>query len=396
MNADDLLLVLPLATAGLWGTVAYIPLVRYRFASPFRASLSVAFLSLAAWSVLDWAFFRAAAAGDVGLALVLSQSRNTAMTLAMFSLLVSAKWIYRGHSRYDILLGLPLLTSLALIWGGMTTGVALPAPTVERDPTLYALWVALELAYVGGAMLLFSALFAARRDLPSRLRTRFFGGGLSLFTLSALWLGSNLATGLSRSSAPAWLSPLLAVPAIVILLAFAPLSSEEIGEVFLGVAAVEQRVSALYVFYRTGEPLVALGASRSLPIEAEQLQGVLDIVGNFVETSMKGFRGYEVTALRFDRLGIVAVRGQYIIVAALYDGPVYDVLRAEMLRSLREFEERRWQDLATWEAASHVAEEVADDLSRLVAPPAAAPSSATKPTTAARMPTAGTPGSRAH
>ncbi len=372
MNTDDLLGILPLISAGLWVAVAYIPIVRYPFGSPFRLSLTAAFLLLALWSLLDWAFF---ATSDATLALLLSKSRNTSMTLAMFAFLVSAKWIHRGHSRYDYLLVVPLVGSLALVWGGMTTGVIFTpsGPQVMRNQVLYAVWATLSVAYLLSAVGLFAALFAARRELPGRLRTRFFGGGIGLSAFSALWLALNIYTSLAQTAGVEWLSSVLAVPAAAILFAFAPLSPEEIGQVFLGVAGVERRVSALYVFYKTGEPLVAVGSSRNLPIEAEQLEGVLDVVGNFVETSMKGHRGYAVTALRFDRLGILAVRGQYVILAALYDGPVYDILRPEMLRSLRAFEDRRWQDLATWEGASQVAEEVADDLAKLLAHPGNAP-----------------------
>ncbi len=128
-------------------------------------------------------------------------------------------------------------------------------------------------------------------------------------------------------------------------------------------SANQPRVTAVYLFYRTGEPLVALAANRTLPIEAEQLEGLLSVVGNFVETSVAGARGYAVTAMRYDDLGIVAVRGEFTIAAAVYDGPAHDILRDDLLRSLRKFEERRWRDLSNWEDATKVAEVAAEELS---------------------------------
>jgi hypothetical protein len=122
----------------------------------------------------------------------------------------------------------------------------------------------------------------------------------------------------------------------------------------------------VYLFYRSGEPLVALGSGRNLPIEAEQLESLLSVVGNFVETSVPGSRGYASTAMRYGEFGIVAVRGEFVIGAALYDGPIHDQLKAELLRTVRDFEERHWKDLATWEAATKLVEPASDELSKLL------------------------------
>jgi hypothetical protein len=126
------------------------------------------------------------------------------------------------------------------------------------------------------------------------------------------------------------------------------------------------RAIAVYLFYRSGEPLVALAAGRNLPIEAETLESVLSVVGNFVETSVRGSRGYASTAMRYDEFGIVAVRGEFVIGAALYDGTAYDSLKAELLRTVRDFEEVHWRSLASWEAATKLSEPAAAELSKLL------------------------------
>lgn len=126
------------------------------------------------------------------------------------------------------------------------------------------------------------------------------------------------------------------------------------------------RIIAVYLFYKSGEPLVALASSRNLPIEAEQLEALLSVVGNFVETSVPGSRGYAATTMRYENLGIVAVRGEFVIGAAVYDGPEYDPLKGELLRTLRAIEERHWQNLRTWEAATKVAQPAADELSKFL------------------------------
>ncbi|MGI0148234.1 MAG: hypothetical protein ACREDF_01700 [Thermoplasmata archaeon] len=128
----------------------------------------------------------------------------------------------------------------------------------------------------------------------------------------------------------------------------------------------DTRAIAVYLFYRSGEPLVALAAGRNLPIEAEMLEGLLSVVGNFVETSVPGSRGYAVTAMKYDELGIVAVRGEFLIGAALYDGPKYESLKGDLLRTVRDLEDRHWRNLSSWEDATKVAETAGEELSKLL------------------------------
>jgi len=125
-------------------------------------------------------------------------------------------------------------------------------------------------------------------------------------------------------------------------------------------------VTAVYLFYRAGEPLVALAAGRDLPIEAEQLEGLLSVVGNFVETSVPGSRGYATTAMRYENLGIVAVRGEFLIAAAVYDGVASEALKDDLLHTLQGMEERHWRHLRSWEEATTVTETVSEELSKFL------------------------------
>lgn len=322
------------------------------------------------YALIDWFFVQTR---DPTLAVRVSEVRASVFTGAVVLIFLASKWLHAGHARYDSLLILPGLASLVVVWSGMTQDAELASwgPRLIRDTTLYAVWAGIQLAYIVASVGMTLRLFLARKDMPSRLRWRIFWSAASLLAILIVWTTTNVYTNLTESTGIPWFSSLLVIPAGIVIAAFLPLSPEEIGEVYRAVSAVERRVTALYVFYRSGEPLAAVASSRTFPIEAEQLQGILEIVGNFVETSMKQFRGYSVTAMRFDRLGIVAVRGQYIIVAAVYEGPAYDAIRSELLRGVHDFEARRWEVLATWEGATGIAEEVADDLSALLKKPGA-------------------------
>ncbi len=371
MLLDDAVHVLPLLSALLWAVIAVGAFARYSVASPFVRALTLFCLLVSAACVVDWYLltFLQSSAGDVAIAL--ANLRTSLLILASLVILLASKWISRGHARYDAILAIPIGAAIVVVWSGMTLSVsdASWGPAFARDPLRYGFIVVLEVAYYVAAVVFASSLVIGRRDLPHRLRRPALLSIAALPLFVALWLSTNVYATLVNPQVPLLFSSVLFVPALLDVIAFMNRSPEEMGEIFRAVSDVERRVQAIYVFYRSGEPLAAVASSRTYPIEAEQLQGVLDIVGNFVETSMKQYRGYSVTAMHFDRLGIVAVRGQFIIAAAVFEGAAYDALRSELLRTVRDFESRRWDGLSTWEGASAIAEEVADRLSQLLQRP---------------------------
>ncbi len=384
LATDVVLLVLPLVSAALWIAIGIWALRRYRFSSPFQRALTAAAHLLGAYALVDWTFLNVSDSVPVGSAVLLGlvEVRGTFLTFAFLMILLVTKWLYWGHSRADAAIAAVAVGSLVFVWGGMTSGVSFSegtwGPALGRDESLYFAWLAVQLALVGTAVVLVLAIRAARRDLPPRLRVRITASAVTLVALLAAWVSTNVYASLTANGGVPWFSSLLWIPAAIFVAAFLPMRTEEVGEIFRAISDVQRRVSAIYVFYRTGEPLAAVGSGRNLPIEPEQLEGIVNLVGDFVETSMKEPHRYPVTSMHFDRLGILAVRGQYVIVAGVFEGPAYDALRSELIRTLRSFEERRWEELSTWEGASRIAEEVADELSVLVHRPPANPLGATE------------------
>jgi hypothetical protein len=357
-----------LISAILWAGIGIWPFLRYRFFSPFERSMTAFAILISIWAGLDWFFLGLTDPTQANLAVLLSNIRISVFTAAILALVLSSKWIYLGHSRWDLLIGLPVAGSLLIIWTGLTSDVQ-PAswgPRLIRDPFRYALWATQQVAYIGTSVVLTTALWLQRKHLASKLRSRIFWTAGSLLAMLIISLSTNIYNNVTQTAGVPWLSSLLIVPAAIIMVALIPLSLEEIDELFRGVSAVEERARAVYLFYKSGEPLVALSADRTYPIEAEQLEGVLSIVGNFVETSVARGHRYDITAMRYDALGILAVRGQFVIAAAVYDGRAYDALRSELLRIVRKLEDRFGQNLTTWEQATRVAEMVANELSALI------------------------------
>src|SRR5438128_1846442 len=220
---------------------------------------------------------------------------------------------------------------------------------------------ALRIVSLGASIVLSASLFRGRTDPPTGFRRRSFWTVGILVVAVAVSLSANLYATLTSAFDEGWASSSLIIAAAVVLVVILPLSGEDWNKAFRGAAAIQERVTAIYMFYRTGEPLVALASSRNLPIGAEQLEGLLAVVGNFVETSVPLSRGYAVTAMRYEGLGLVAVRGEVRVVAAVYDGPVYDALRRELTQALKVFEERSRRRIGTWEDATSITEEAANE-----------------------------------
>jgi len=357
----DALRIVSIGSGIAWWAVGIVPAIRTRLASSSeRAFAATAFL-LGGWAFLDAmnpAIAGVAQSPDV----VFLGLRVTLITFAALALLLTTKWIARGPSRYDPLLVLPIIGSLGVVWTGL--------PSRAGNPSWgYGLWASQQVVYVAASGVLLASLYRGRKDPSADFRGRSAGTVGILVVAVAVSLSANIYETLTSNLGELWASSSLIVPAILVLVAIVPLSVDDWNQAFRGGSAIQERVTAIYMFYRTGEPLVALASSRNLPIGAEQLEGLLAVVGNFVETSVPLSRGYAVTAMRYEGLGIVAVRGEFVIVAAVYDGPVYDALRGELTRALKVFEERSWRQLGTWEDATSVAEAAADELSNFLEHP---------------------------
>ena len=357
----DALRIVSLGSGVAWWAIGIVPAIRTRLASRLERALAATAFFLGGWAFLDGvypAFAGVSPTPDV----VFIGLRVTLITFATLALLLMTKWMARGPSRYDALLVLPIIGSLGLVWTELPSKAASPSWG-------YGLWASQQLVFVGASVTLSASLYRGRTDPSAGFRRRSLWTVEILVVAVAVSLSANLYATLTSAFDEGWASSSLIIAAVLVLVVILPLSSEDWNKAFRGASTIQERVTAIYMFYRTGEPLVALASSRNLPIGAEQLEGLLAVVGNFVETSVPLSRGYAVTAMRYEGLGIVAVRGEFVIVAAVYDGPAYDALRSELTQALKVFEERSWRQLGTWEDATTVAESAAEGLSNFLEQP---------------------------
>src|SRR5213596_4087958 len=137
---------------------------------------------------------------------------------------------------------------------------------------------------------------------------------------------------------------LLLVPAAAVMLAL-PFGMHSRGP------SKARHIRAVYLFHRTGEPIAMVAPDHAPPFAPEQLEPIIWTVRDFVETSMPKSPGYDVTSMRFDEEALVAVRGAHVSVCAVFRSPNTSTIRRDLVRFIREFEDRNEGRLQTWEDA---------------------------------------------
>lgn len=131
----------------------------------------------------------------------------------------------------------------------------------------------------------------------------------------------------------------------------------------------EKKVRAIYLFHRSGDPLVTVASDQAFPFEPDQLEPVLGAVRDSVETSDPKGRGFQMTSRRFGKQGVVAVRGQFVSACAVFHGSGDGVLRRELVQFVRDFEARNEGNLETWEQAADAAGAASSAIAGIVGGP---------------------------
>ena len=119
----------------------------------------------------------------------------------------------------------------------------------------------------------------------------------------------------------------------------------------------EKNVRAVYLFHRSGDPLVAVASAAVPPFESTQLEPVLGAVRDFIESPEPAGRGIQQTTRRFGEEGVVGVRGQFVSACVVFRGRGEGIIRRDLVRFVRDFEERNESHLGSWEEATSLAGE---------------------------------------
>src|SRR2546422_4450165 len=127
-----------------------------------------------------------------------------------------------------------------------------------------------------------------------------------------------------------------------------------------------REMRAVYLSPGSGEPIAMVAPDHAPPFAPEQLEPIIWTVRDFVETSMPKSQGYDVTSMRFDEEALVAVRGAHVSVCAVFRSANTSAIRRDLVRFIRDFEDRNEGRLQTWEDACRFAGEAADAMSPLI------------------------------
>ena len=121
--------------------------------------------------------------------------------------------------------------------------------------------------------------------------------------------------------------------------------------------AEEKNVRAVYLFHRSGDPLVAVASEAIPPFESTQLEPVLGAVRDLIESPEPAGRGIQQTTRRFGEEGVVGVRGRFVSACVVFRGRADSIIRRDLIRFVRDFEERNEDRLGSWEEATSLAGE---------------------------------------
>ncbi len=130
--------------------------------------------------------------------------------------------------------------------------------------------------------------------------------------------------------------------------------------------AEEKNVRAVYLFHRSGDPLVTVASDAVLPLESTKLEPVLGAVRDFVDNPEPAGRGIQQTTRRFGEVGVVGVRGQFVSACVVFHGRGDGLIRRDLVRFVRDFEERNENRLGTWEEATALAGEASLAMTGLI------------------------------
>jgi len=119
----------------------------------------------------------------------------------------------------------------------------------------------------------------------------------------------------------------------------------------------EKNVRAVYLFHRSGDPLVAVASDAVLPFESKHLEPLLGAVRDCVDSPEPAVHGIQQTTRRFGEEGVVGVRGQFVSACVVFHGRGDGNIRRDLVRFVREFEERNEDRLGSWEEATTLAGE---------------------------------------
>lgn len=359
---QEVILHIPLASAAIWIANGLWPWARGLRTSPEKAFV-LASLLLGLWALLDWVFLHMRVADP---ALLVSKVRITAFSVAWLAFLYFGRWLTRTRSWVDYAAILPVVGSIVISWTVLTSGVDVSSwyPRVIRDRGWYAAFLAQTATYIA---LAFGYIgWDLRRATFSSKSTRY--KLTAIFTALVLtmiaWLSTNAYNNLLATGGFPALSSILVIPGILVLVFLAPVSTENLIAMLRRLGVAPSRPFAAMWFHNSGQPLAQVVLPGEPPPDADTLADLSRAVEQVLAAGLPA----EPMLVRHERRVFVFEKGDHLTLVVLVRGRPSEGLHSELRNTVREFEGRHRDRLATWESASTRAEEALDALEGVLNP----------------------------
>jgi len=342
---------LPLGTAITWFALVIYQVARDRY----RTWTEVFFLGAAFFAGLyalsDLLFFNAV---DLRWAETAALASFTALTLSALFFMLFGVVFYTRMRRTLFLAAGPGLVLLPYVWLNLVVGFESLEPAGgppyvgEWDDTAYLLWAAFVLLYaVVGAVAFFLTYREVAATTP-KLRGRMRGLMIAFVLMVALGSSTNLIRGIVGYRILPLFSTAMILPAAVAFLALSPMSKERLSVAVRKWKARHYDIKAAILIFEDGTLIDSKVRAGERMIDQDLFSGTLDVIQNFMRTSIPLLRGKWLRSISQGDYTLVIERVRRATLTLVLSGQETDQLRRQMRDLLLRWEDENRRVLDHW------------------------------------------------
>ena len=342
---------LPLATAITWFALVIYQVARDRY----RTWTEVFFLGAAFFAGLyalsDLLFFNAV---DLRWAETAALASFTSLTLSALFFMLFGVVFYTRMRRTLFLAAGPGLVLLPYVWLNLVVGFESLEPAGgppyvgEWDDTAYLLWAAFVLLYaVVGAVAFFLTYREVAATTP-KLRGRMRGLMIAFVLMVALGSSTNLIRGIVGYRILPLFSTAMILPAAVAFLALSPMSKERLSVAVRKWKARHYDIKAAILIFEDGTLIDSKVRAGERMIDQDLFSGTLDVIQNFMRTSIPLLRGKWLRSISQGDYTLVIERVRRATLTLVLSGQETDQLRRQMRDLLLRWEDENRRVLDHW------------------------------------------------
>jgi len=342
---------LPLATAITWFALVIYQVARDRY----RTWTEVFFLGAAFFAGLyalsDLLFFNAV---DLRWAETAALASFTSLTLSALFFMLFGVVFYTRMRRTLFLAAGPGLVLLPYVWLNLVVGFESLEPAGgppyvgEWDDTAYLLWAAFVLVYaVVGAVAFFLTYREVAATTP-KLRGRMRGLMIAFVLMVALGSSTNLIRGIVGYRILPLFSTAMILPAAVAFLALSPMSKERLSVAVRKWKARHYDIKAAILIFEDGTLIDSKVRAGERMIDQDLFSGTLDVIQNFMRTSIPLLRGKWLRSISQGDYTLVIERVRRATLTLVLSGQETDQLRRQMRDLLLRWEDENRRVLDHW------------------------------------------------